>query len=104
MKESLALRTEIGDKHGVIECLEGLAKIALAQSQWERAARLMSVSQGQRQALNIRLSDPEQTRFDCNKAAARSALEEEVFTTAWARGQESTLEQAIAYAQSTHTQ
>ena len=97
LKESLTLRKQTGDRHGMIESLNGLAEIAVAQGQLVRAARLFAAAETLREAIGVRLSSLEQAKYDRNVAAARAALSEGAFAEAWARGQAMTQEQAVAY-------
>ena len=81
-------------------CLEGLAAVAWAGGDAERAVRLCSA------AAVARLPDLTLTPLTlpgCAEvvAASRAALGDEQFATAWAAGQALTPEQAIAYAQHT---
>ena len=59
-EESLTLCRELGDKHGLAECLEGLAGVAVAQQHLERAARLLGAAAALREAIGAPLSPREQ--------------------------------------------
>jgi hypothetical protein len=93
--ESLALRRELGDKHGLAECLEGL--VAVAQRQLERAARFLGAAETLRQATGAPLSPGERARYDRDVSAVRAGLVEAVFAAAWATGKAMPLEQVLAH-------
>jgi predicted ATPase/DNA-binding XRE family transcriptional regulator len=88
--------------HGVVlpvtGCLEGLAAVAWAQGQPARAARLWGAATARRAAFGTPLPPVEHPRYDRTVAAARAALGEEAFMTAWGAGQTLPPEQAIAEA------
>ena len=97
-KESLKSWQELGDKKPTIECLEGFARVACAQKQFEKATLILAAAAALHEAIGVPL--PPCDRADCDRdvAAARAALGEEAFATAWAVGHAMTLEQAVAYA------
>jgi hypothetical protein len=91
--ESLALRRELGDKHGLAECLEGLAGVAVAQRQLERAARLLGAAETLRESTGAPLSPGERVRYDRDVSAVRAGLGEAAFAAARATGKAMPLEQ-----------
>src|SRR5262249_31655310 len=93
--ESLALRWELGDKHGLAECLEGLAGVAVAQQHLERAARLLGAAEPLREATGAPLSPRERVRYDRDVSAVRAGLDDVAFVAAWATGKAMPLEQSI---------
>ncbi len=97
-RESLALFKETGDKFVATECIEGLALIASAQGNHERAARLFGVDKAARETFGITM--PLQERGDHERLGAtiREGLGDAAFAAAWAEGRAMTLEQAIEYA------
>ena len=97
MEESLALRRELGDKHGLAECLEGLAGVAVAQQHLERAARLLGAAAALREAIGAPLSPREQARYDRDMSALRADLGEAAFAAAWATGRVAPLEHVITH-------
>jgi predicted ATPase/transposase/DNA-binding XRE family transcriptional regulator len=96
-EQSLALFREIGDKQGIAKCLEGLASVAGAIGQPERAAQLWGAAEVLLQP-GGRRSPAERAAYDRRVAAARAQLELAAFTEAWASGRAMPLEQAIAEA------
>jgi predicted ATPase/class 3 adenylate cyclase len=102
-RESLVLFGEVGDKWVATECIEGLAIIASAQRNSERAARLFGAAESARETFGITMPRPEagdQKRF---WAAIRERPEGTTFAAAWAEGRAMTLEQAIEYALSSES-
>jgi len=108
LAESLTLRREIGDRGGIAWCLEKLAEIALITGQREsalrpdedfrRAARLFGAAEALRAPVNSAIDLVDQPEYERQLAILRAQLDEAIFTTAWAKGQAMTLQQAIEYA------
>jgi hypothetical protein len=101
--ESLVLYQDLKRKHGVIECLIGLACVAAATvggqpAPAERAARLFGAAEGLFEATGGGLAAADQAEHDRYLALAREQLDEAVFGAAWAEGRAMTMEQAVAYA------
>ena len=78
------------DGIGIVKGLAGLAEVAAAQGQAERAGRLFGA------AVRL-LPSASNYREDLNRhiAEARSHLDETAFMTGWTAGQEMTEEQAV---------
>ena len=96
--ESLALFRELGFKPGSAGDLEGLAAVAAAQAQSERAARLFGAAEGAREAAGTPLRPADRDEHDRSVATLRTALSEEAFTAAWAAGRALSLPAAVAFA------
>jgi non-specific serine/threonine protein kinase len=99
LRESLTLHREIGGKEGIAYCMEGLAGVAEARRQSERAARLFGAAEALREAIGWPLSPAENPAHAQVVIAARTRLDEPAWAAAWAAGREMPLEQAIADAQ-----
>ena len=81
----------------VTEVIEAVGILAAAVGQAERAARLLSAAKAQRDRLGLRYGVREdQVAREHAVAAARAALGEPAFATAWAAGRDLTPAQAIA--------
>jgi tetratricopeptide (TPR) repeat protein len=78
-----------------VACLEGLARVAAMQGRPERAARLLGASAARREEQGITLSPIVRADHDHAENAARAALGEDAFTTAWAVGHAMPLEEAV---------
>jgi tetratricopeptide (TPR) repeat protein len=96
LKESLTLRRAIGERLGIVECLEGLAMVAAGTSQPTLAARLLGAADAGRQAMGTPLPPADRRWYETTIASARGALGEAGFAAAWAVGQHLTLDEAAA--------
>jgi hypothetical protein len=83
----------VGDGLGIVRGLAGLAEVAAAQGQAERAGRLFGVA-------DRLLPAASNYRDDLNRrvAEARTHLDAATFTTGWTAGQAMTEEQAVTEA------
>jgi predicted ATPase/transcriptional regulator with XRE-family HTH domain len=97
-REALALYWELGDPRRCAVGLEGLASSAAMVGQSVRAARLMGAAAALREALGTPLPLHERADLEQMVAAARAALGEEQWTTAFMAGQALALVEAIAEA------
>jgi non-specific serine/threonine protein kinase len=100
LEEGLRLSAELGNEADVAHCLEGLASMYGAEGKIVRAARLW----GAEEAVLEKLEDavytylPDRALYRSQVAAARSQLDEAVWTAAWTEGRVMSLEQAVEYA------
>jgi hypothetical protein len=97
-QESLGLFHQRGDPWGSAESLEGLAYVAAAGGQAERAARLFGAAETVRETARVPLRLFERPDYDRHVAAARAALKEEAFAAAWAEGRAMPRDRAVDYA------
>jgi non-specific serine/threonine protein kinase len=98
-EESLELGgRRMGLNHTILVCLEGLARVAVAQGRMQRAARLCGVAGALREDTRWPLPPAKRVEYERTMAAAREALGEEAFETAWAEGHAMPLEDAITVA------
>ncbi|HZO88252.1 MAG TPA: tetratricopeptide repeat protein, partial [Chthonomonadaceae bacterium] len=88
----------IGNKVGLIGCLEAWGTVAAGQQQADRAARLLGAAERQREDIGVGLPLSAREEYARNQAIVREALGEAAFAAAWEEGRAMTLEQAIAYA------
>jgi hypothetical protein len=87
-------------------CLEGLARVAAAREQKERAARLFGAAEALREAAGAPFPSgaragtqpAERAAVEQHVATVRTALGSEAFAAAWAAGRAMTLDEAVAYA------
>jgi hypothetical protein len=77
-------------------CLRGLAGVAAARGQSERAARLWGAAEALRDSMRPDTPTDLQPLEECDLAAARCALGEAAFAAAWAKGRALPLEQVVA--------
>jgi non-specific serine/threonine protein kinase len=94
-REGLTIRVELGDKGGYPWSLEAFARLAAPEDP-ERAARWWGAAEALRESLGLPLPPNEREEYDRKRSAARKALGEEPFATAWAEGRAMTPEQAVA--------
>jgi predicted ATPase/Tfp pilus assembly protein PilF len=97
-RESLSFSWEIGRNPLVQWALEGLACLAGAKGETERAGRLWGAAQSLHETKGI----PRDTDFlaeaDARISAVRSGMGEEVWEAAWRKGRAMTLDEAVSYA------
>jgi len=104
-QESLALLNKVGGKESIATCLEGLGAVVAAQgaegaplagARW--AARLWGAAETLRQHSGAPMPPVYRTDYEQAVVAARTALGEEAFATAWNEGRTMPLEQVITAA------
>jgi len=98
LMEGLTLCQALGDKERIAECLEGLAGLAGAQEQAERAAHLFGAAAALRDTIDAPLPPAERADYERDLATIRSQIDAAAFADAWAAGQAMPPEQAIAEA------
>jgi non-specific serine/threonine protein kinase len=97
-QESLALSRIMGNMETVSDCLEGLARAMWGLGQPVRTAWLLGAAAAGRATLGTLRVPTDQAAYDRSVTEVRAALGEETFAATWVRGQNMTLEQAVAYA------
>ena len=99
-QEALAIRWELARKgaEGCVECLEGLAGVALTLRQPDVAARLFAAAATWRAAHGTPVPPADRGALDRDLAAARSLLGEERFEAAQAEGRAMGFAEAVAAA------
>ncbi|MBA2782529.1 MAG: hypothetical protein H0T74_06350 [Rubrobacteraceae bacterium] len=100
LRESLRLGWETDYKVTIQFSLNGLAHVAAGLEQPVRAARLWGAVEGMQEAYGVYVTAIAHTitNHEARLAAARSQLEEEAWSGAWAEGKAMPLERAIEYA------
>jgi hypothetical protein len=89
---------EQDEKDGLVECLAGLAAVAVAQSRLEYAARLCGAVEAQVAQTGYVFSPAGRMEYERDLAAVRTPLGDEVFAALQTEGRALTMEQAIEYA------
>lgn len=97
-KASLLLYLENGQERSAAQCLAGLAGVAAANLNAERAARLFGAADSAKQYVGDFLLANWRTNYGGDLAAASGQLDETTFNRLWAEGQTLTTEQAVALA------
>jgi predicted ATPase/DNA-binding CsgD family transcriptional regulator len=95
--DALSLGREAGDRLGLVDGLELLARLADEQERKRQAVRLWSAAGSLRTELGYRLVI-DRAEQDTAVTAAREALGPDDYTAAWAEGATLSGEEAIAYA------
>jgi DNA-binding CsgD family transcriptional regulator len=97
-QEALEDAQALGHKNGIAYGLEGMAEIAGAQGQAERAARLFGAAQAHRDVIGAPLPPALRAVHERVLVTVRAQLGEAVFAETWAEGRAMPLAQAIAEA------
>jgi len=95
--EGIAAARSIGDDRSVLSMVVGLAGVALATGQPERAARLLGAVAAAQAATGV-IGLWSNTRVERVEAPARAALGDKAFTVAWEFARTVPWEQAVANA------
>jgi DNA-binding CsgD family transcriptional regulator len=96
--QALARRVQRNLLPGVIESVEALAALAVAQESGAEAVRLLAAAAAGSEALGLARWPVHQPAHDRTTARARELLDAESFEKAWAEGASLTIEDAVAYA------
>jgi predicted ATPase/DNA-binding CsgD family transcriptional regulator len=96
--ENLVLSKELGDKGTLLMSLEGLACVAGAEGEAERAARLFGAAEALQEAVDYRLVPQERAVLEPYRASVRSRLGAATWEEALTEGGAMGLDRAIAYA------
>ena len=97
-KESLALSGEMGGSAHTLAFLKGLACVAGAKGEVEKAARLFGAAEALREAMGVGQWAALRALEEPYLVGARSQLEEGAWTKAWEEGGAMSMERAIEYA------
>ncbi len=99
-EEDMGLLREQGDRTGIAYALLGLAAVAASRRQPARAARLWGAAEALRETVGISLSPFDRAHYDYERriSEARSTLDGEAWSAAWAEGRSTSPERAIEYA------
>jgi predicted ATPase/DNA-binding CsgD family transcriptional regulator len=79
-------------------CLEELGVVAVACGEAKRAAHLLGASEAYRETLGVPLAAGEESDYAAAVDAAKAALGDDAFATAWAAGRRLTIDEARAEA------
>jgi predicted ATPase/DNA-binding CsgD family transcriptional regulator len=99
--EAMLLFRATGDQRGVAECLLGMAAVALALGQPERAARLLGAADACLQTAGAAIAHANLIEYEHTRSAARTRLGRSAFATARQAGRAMSPEHAVAYASAT---
>ena len=97
-KESLKYKAEVMNKLGIAFSFDGLAQVAAAQGNSQRAAMLWGAAEQLRRLLGTPVDPSRQNVFTSLIPTARQALGLELFEQQWQKGRSLSLEQGVNYA------
>jgi hypothetical protein len=98
LRERLIRSRRVEDQWNLADAVEGLAWVAGAQHQAERAVRLYGAAEAVREARGLLLNGERRARLQRRVRISGKALGEAQFMAAWTAGRAMTPDQAIAYA------
>jgi hypothetical protein len=96
--DCLRLCVELGLKREAAECVQGLAGVAAACEQAERAARLFGAADASHRLLPGTIAQVWRGNYGADLAAARTQLDEEQFNALWQQGRTMDFAEAVKYA------
>jgi non-specific serine/threonine protein kinase len=97
--ECITISLRLGETQGIPGILEGVARLAAAQSEHQRTLRLLSAASSLRSEMSIPDQGPiEQRPVRLALSRSRAALGESEADSAWHEGALMTLEEAVEYA------
>jgi predicted ATPase/class 3 adenylate cyclase/DNA-binding CsgD family transcriptional regulator len=94
--ESMTLSQRVGATWGMVECIEGVAGLALATGKPERAVRLFSCATAVREDIGLLPSSRVAAEFEAAFARLRSTLGASRFEAEWQAGRTLSLNDAIS--------
>ena len=80
------------------ECLEGMGKIAVAQNQLKRGARLFGAAEAMRETMGTPIPPIQRRDYEDKASELRAGMGDAEFKKIWTEGRAMTMEQAIALA------
>ena len=101
LAESLDLLRRYGATIEAIACLEDVARVALEQHQWRRAATMFAATTGLRDTTAAKPNVSDRAQLDSDIDRVRSMLDARVFDEVWSLGLGLTLDEAVDVATST---
>lgn len=96
--EAIVLSRDLRIPRDCAQGLEGLAQVAAADRQFERAVRLYSAGSALRERIGFPMYARARQVFERDSVTSRAALGDEAFDAAWEAGQTIPLDEAIAFA------
>jgi tetratricopeptide (TPR) repeat protein len=96
LHDALRLSRDMGTREQMAHILEGLAGVAAACGQLQRAARLGGAAEALREVLGVPLAREWRVSHERAVQAMQAALGTEAFAAAWAGGRALPLEEAVA--------
>jgi len=97
-EESLKIKVEVMDRYGIAFSFEGLAQVAAAEEEPERAAVLWGAAHHLREAMSTPSDPSREEVYTSLIPRTRKQIGDDRFNTAWKKGEEMKLNEAIEYA------
>lgn len=99
--ECLKISEELDDKTSIGDVLNVFAALAVADEYWEKAAHLFGAAQTIHQSTGYKLDKVDQKFVDLYLKEAHEVMGEEIFATAFKKGQAMRMKDAIAFVRET---
>ncbi len=96
--ESLLVRCELRASEEIVHGIGNLAVFAALSGQHAQAARLFGAAEAERNAIGLKLQEPETSLYRRSVDTCRIGLSSEVFSACWDAGRGLRVEQAVAEA------
>ena len=93
--DSLKMQNEGGNRYGTVECLVGLAGVAVFQKEFERAAKLFGAAQALLESLGIPLFPAERLDWERDEKNLRAQFPNDRLESAWKIGKTIPLDQVL---------
>jgi len=100
-QQSVILEHELGNRRQIAANLEGLAGLAVARKQRERAGRLFGAAGALRQRIDTPLTPADRIQHGRDRDLLHAGVDEAVVSAAWSAGEALTLDEIIALATDT---
>jgi non-specific serine/threonine protein kinase len=97
-RENLLTVVEIGERNEIVSFVERFARLAIAQSDFRRAATFLGAASAFREKMGTPLPRAVHEQFDEDAARGRRVLGEDAYAAEFARGRAMTLDEAVALA------
>lgn len=98
IRESLEIAYKRGDRYIAPYNLVWLGRVAFANGNPGRAAKLFAAARTQFDATGLAMDPDEAPEYEKGLAAIRGALDEAAFSAAWAEGKQMNLDRAVTFA------
>jgi predicted ATPase/DNA-binding SARP family transcriptional activator len=95
IEESLRLAQELGERHGVAECLDAMAGTAAVRGEGEKAGALFGAAEALRETIGASRAPDQRGWYERMLERAKTEVDEAVFASAYERGAELSVEEAI---------
>jgi len=97
--EGIGIFQKLDDSGSLILCIKAFANLAIRQGKVERAVRLLAAALALRLSHDVPLVEDEDDVLITEQATLNARVQAGEFATAWAAGEQMSLEQAVEYVQ-----